>query len=93
MAGTGTGRQALVAVAHGVVGWAWCGALVGIGRQLFSMEATLILHAMAGPLGFALIASVYFRRFGYTTPLQTAAAILGVVVTLDPVLVAQGARS
>jgi len=88
MTGTDTGRQALVVLAHGVVGWAWCGALVGIGRQLFSMEATLIIHAIGGPLGFALITWFYFRRFGYTTPVQTAAAFLGVVVTLDLLLVA-----
>ncbi|MEE9465560.1 MAG: hypothetical protein V3W14_08340 [Candidatus Neomarinimicrobiota bacterium] len=88
IAGTGTGRQALVVLAHGIVGWAWCGALIGIGRQLFSMEAALIIHAIGGPLGFSLIAWFYFRRFGYTTPLQTAAAFLGVVVTLDLLLVA-----
>ncbi len=84
----GKGHRILIVLVHGIAGWAWCGALIAVGRQLFSMEAALIIHAIGGPAGFALVAWHYYRRFGYTTPLQTAAIFLGVVIGMDLLLVA-----
>ena len=39
-------------------------------------------------MGFALISLFYYRRYAFTSPMQTAAAFLGVVVALDLFLVA-----
>ena len=75
-------------LAHAGVGWAYCGALVGAGRWFFSVPTTLVLHAIGAPVGFALIALFYYRRYAFTSPMQTAAAFLGVVVALDLFLVA-----
>ena len=80
-------RTAVIAV-HALVGWAYCGALVGIGRQLLPMQATLVVHAIGAPVGFAAISLFYFRRFGFTSPWQTAIAFLGIVIALDLFLVA-----
>jgi hypothetical protein len=55
---------------------------------MLSLEAALLIHAIGAPLGFAAISLFYFRRFAFTTPLQTASAFLGVVVALDLFLVA-----
>jgi len=74
--------------AHAVVGWAYCGAIIGVGRQFLSIHTTLIVHAIGAPLGFALISFFYYRRYAFTSPLQTAAAFLGFVVALDVFLVA-----
>ena len=40
------------------------------------------------PIGFALLSLLYFKRFACTTPLETAAAFLAVVVAMDAFLVA-----
>ena len=81
-------RRSAVIFAHAVVGWACCGALIGVGRQFLSIRTTLIVHAAGAPLGFALISLFYYRRYAFTSPLQTAAVFLGVVVALDLFLVA-----
>jgi hypothetical protein len=81
-------RRAAVIGAHAVVGWAYCGAIIGVGRQFLSIHTTLIVHAIGAPLGFALISFFYYRRYAFTSPLQTAAAFLGFVVALDVFLVA-----
>lgn len=77
-----------VILAHGIVGWAFCGAIIGIGRQLFSMETTLLIHAIGAPVGFALLSLLYFRKFAFTSPIQTAILFLSIVVALDLFLVA-----
>jgi hypothetical protein len=81
-------QRAAVVVAHAVVGWAYCGAIIGVGRQFLSLHTTLVVHAIGAPVGFALISLFYYRRYAFTSPLQTAAAFLGVVVALDLFLVA-----
>jgi hypothetical protein len=80
--------KAAVITVHALLGWAYCGVLIGVGRQLLPMHATLVLHALGAPVGFALISLFYYRRFGYSSPWQTAIAFLGIVVALDLFLVA-----
>lgn len=81
------GRAAII-FAHAFVGWAYCGALIGIGRQLFPMQTTLVIHAIGAPVGFALISLFYFRKFSFTSPIRTALLFLSMVVALDLLLVA-----
>jgi len=81
-------RRAAVVLAHAVVGWAYCGAIIGLGRQFLSIHTTLILHAIGAPIGFALISFFYFRRYAFTSPMQTAAAFLAIVVGSDVLLAA-----
>ena len=59
----GTFYKSTVVIAHAVVGWAFCGTLVGVGRRYLPMQTTLVLHAIGAPLGFALISYFYYRRF------------------------------
>jgi hypothetical protein len=86
----GIGRAGRVAIifAHTMIGWAYCGALIAIGRQLFSMQTTLVIHAIGAALGFVVISFVYFRKFCFTNPMQTAVLFLSIVVGLDLFLVA-----
>ena len=46
-------KQILVVLAFGFVVWAFCGALIGVGRQFMSMGTTLIVHAIGAPVGAA----------------------------------------
>ncbi len=36
------------------VGWAICGAIMGIGRAVTSLENTLIIHAVGAPIVFGI---------------------------------------
>ena len=73
---------------HGLTGWALCAATMGIGMAVTSLENTLIIHAIAAPIFFAIISLVYFRYFNYTAPRATAFIFLGIVVALDFFVVA-----
>jgi len=79
--------KTIIILAHAFVGWALCGATVAIGNALTSMESTLIIHAIAVPFIFTAISLVYFRKFNFTTPLQTAAIIVGIVILMDLLVV------
>ena len=81
-------QRAVVILVHAVVGWAYCGAIIGVGRQFLSIHTTLVVHAIGAPVGFALISLFYYQRYAFTSSLQAAAAFLGVVVALDLFLVA-----
>lgn len=78
-----TPAKGAIILGHALVGWMYCGALIGIGRQFMSMHATLVMHAIGAPLGFVLISLLYFKRFAFTSPLQTAFLFLGVVIGMD----------
>ena len=82
-----TVRNAVILLGFAVAVWAFCGAIMGLGPMVTSMNVTLAVHAIAGPLGAALAAWIYTRAFGFTTPLQTAAVFVGVALTLDFFLV------
>ena len=73
---------------HAFIGWALCFAAIGIGRALTSMETTLIVHAIAAPIFFAGVSLVYFRRFNYTSPIQTAIIFTTFIIGMDFFIVA-----
>lgn len=77
-----------ILLAHPFVGWALCFATIGIGMAVTTQQTALILHAIAAPIYFCLISLVYFSRFNYTPPLQTAAMFTGFVMAMDFVVVA-----
>jgi hypothetical protein len=77
-----------IIVLLGAVGWALCGAIVFIGRSLTDMQTTLIVHAIGAPIIFMLLSMLYFSKFNYTSPLQTAVAFLAIVILLDFFIVA-----
>ena len=70
------------------IGWALCGATMGIGREVTSLETALIVHAIAAPLIFGLISLIYFKKFNYTTPMQTAVLFTAFVILMDFFIVA-----
>jgi hypothetical protein len=81
-------KETAVILAFGIAIWAFCGALVGIGRQFMSMDATLIVHAIGAPVGAAILSWLYFRNFGYTSPLVTATIFVAMALALDIFVVA-----
>ena len=81
-------NKILIVLAHAFVGWALCGAIIGIGFGVTSVENTLIIHAIGVPIIFAAISWVYFKWFHYTTPWQTALIFLGFAFLMDFFVVA-----
>lgn len=81
-------KKFLVLLALGLLGWALCGSIMGIGMSITTMETTLIIHLLGAPVIFGLISLWYFRRFNYTSPFQTALIFLSIVVIMDGGLVA-----
>ena len=81
-------KKYFVIISLGLLGWALCGAIIGIGRNLTSMETTLIIHAIGAPIIFGLISLWYFKKFNFTNPLKTAIIFLAIVIIMDAGLVA-----
>jgi hypothetical protein len=81
-------KKILIILAHAFVGWALCGATMWIGMAAMSLQNAQIAHAIGAPIYFALVSLVYFRRFNYTTPLQTAIIFVSFVIAVDFFLVA-----
>lgn len=78
---------AIIAV-HALVAWVFCGAIVIIGRQIWTIETTLIVHAIGVPIVFLFVSLIYFTYFSYTTPLQTATIFTLSAMLLDLIVVA-----
>jgi hypothetical protein len=72
----------------GLAGWLICGATIGIGRHVLSMDATLILHAAVAPVAFLGLAWGYSRLFPAMSAKRVSGAMLTIVVALDAFLVA-----
>jgi hypothetical protein len=81
-------RNVGIILAHAFVGWALCAATMGIGMAITSLENTLIAHAIGAPIYFAAVSLVYFRKFNFTTPLQTAVLFIAFVIGVDFFVVA-----
>lgn len=75
-------------LAHAFVGWALCAATMGIGLATTSLQNALIVHAVGAPIYFAFVSLIYFKKFNYTTPLQTAIIFVGFVMAVDFFVVA-----
>lgn len=81
-------KKVMIVLAHAFVGWALCGATMGIGMATMSIENALIVHAIGAPLFFAGVSLLYFSKFNYTTPLQTAIIFVSFVIATDFFVVA-----
>jgi hypothetical protein len=78
----------VIILIHALVGWALCAATMGIGMAVTSLDTALIIHAFAAPIFFIAISLFYFRKYNYTTPLQTAGIFLAFVMVMDFFIVA-----
>jgi hypothetical protein len=81
-------RKIIIILIHALVGWVLCAATMGIGMSVTSIENTLILHAVGAPIFFALVSLLYFSKFNFTSPFQTALIFLVFVMVIDFFLVA-----
>ena len=81
-------QKILIILAHAFAGWMLCAATMGIGMAVTSLENTLIAHAIGAPIFFAAVSLVYYRKFNFTIPLQTAVIFIAFVFAMDFFVVA-----
>lgn len=81
-------RELVTILAHAFVGWALCGATMEIGMAVTSVKNAITIHVIAAPIIFLIISLIYFKKFNYTAPLQTAIAFVGFVIFMDFFVVA-----
>ena len=75
-------------VALSLVLWGACGTVMAVGRRLWSLDKTLRVHLIAAPTFGFLVSAVHKLLAPQFGALPRAAAITGVVVTLDVLVVA-----
>ena len=78
----------IIVLVHSLIVWALCGAVMFLGMELLSLKTALIVHLIAAPIISILISLIYFKKFSYTTPLQTAILFFSVVILMDLFVVA-----
>ena len=83
-----TTRKLLVILGHAFIGWALCTASMMIGMAVTTLDTALIVHAIGAPVFFFGVSLVYFTKFNYTSPLQTALIFVGFVIFMDFFLIA-----
>ncbi len=76
-------KQISIIIVHAFIGWVLCGATMWIGMAITSMLNAQIAHALGAPIIFAILSLVYFKKFNYTDPLQTALIFVGFVIAVD----------
>ena len=81
-------RKLVTIFVHALIGWALCAATMGLGLATMPLQNALTIHAIGAPIFFTLVSLIYFKKFNYTTPLQTALIFVGFVITLDFFVVA-----
>jgi hypothetical protein len=81
-------RRFGVVLAFALIAQALCWAIMVVGREVTSLENTLIAHAIGAPIIAVVVSSIYYKKFNYTTPLQTAILFVSVVVFMDFFVVA-----
>ncbi len=85
----GIPRASLAAlIGHGVVGWAACGALMGVLLATVSESTAIIGHAVGAPIIFAVVTAHLFLRSGGRRPMFVASAFTAIVIALDVLIVA-----
>ena len=76
-------RKLRILLAYAFVGWALCGAVMGIGMATLSIDTALIVHAIAAPVIFFVLSLVYMKYANVAGPLQTAIFFIGFVMVMD----------
>jgi hypothetical protein len=80
--------KSLVILIHAFIGWGMCGMIMAIGMKVTSIDNALIIHAIGAPIIFVIISIIYFKKFGFTKPLQTGIIFVIFIILMDFFVVA-----
>lgn len=81
-------RKYSVVLAFALIAQMLCWGIMVIGQMVTSLENTLIAHAIGAPIIAIGVSSIYYKKFNYTSPLQTAIVFASVVIAMDVFVVA-----
>jgi hypothetical protein len=81
-------KKVIIILIHAFIGWALCAATMGIGMATMTIESALFVHAIGAPIFFTIISLIYFNKFNYTRPLETALIFVSFVIVVDFFVVA-----
>jgi hypothetical protein len=81
-------KKTITILLFAFIGWIACGATMGIGMAITTLEITLIIHAAGAPIYFIILSFLYFRKFNYTNPLTTASIFIVFIMVIDFFIVA-----
>lgn len=81
-------RKLGVVLAFALLAQGLCWSIMVVGQMVTSLENTLIAHAIGAPIIAIVVSSIYYKKFNYTTPLQTAIVFISVVIAMDVFVVA-----
>jgi len=85
----GLRRASLVAVlVHAIVGWAACGAIMGLLLATLALPTALVVHAIAAPIVFSALSAHLYTHHSRRPPLLVAFVFTASVTLLDAVIVA-----
>ena len=80
--------KTLIIIIHAFIGWLFCGMIMAIGMRYTSIDNTLVFHAIGAPIIFGVISYIYFKKFGFTNPLQTGMIFVFFIIFMDFFVVA-----
>ena len=81
-------KTIVTVLVHAFVGWVLCAATIGIAMATTSLQNALIIHAIGAPIFFAILSLIFFKKFNYASPLQTAISFVIFIITMDFFVVA-----
>jgi hypothetical protein len=81
-------KKYVVVLLFALIAQMLCWAIMVVGQMVTSIENTLIAHAIGAPIIAIVVSSIYYKKFNYTTPLQTAIVFASVVIAMDIFVVA-----
>ena len=76
-------KKLMIILAHAFVGWILCTASMTIGMAVTTIENALVIHAIGAPIFMAAVSWIYFTKFNYTTPVQTAMIFVAFAILMD----------
>lgn len=81
-------RKFVILTGFALIAQMLCWTIMILGQMVTSLENTLIAHAIGAPIIAVVVSAIYYIKFNYTTPLQTAIAFGSVVIAMDVFVVA-----
>ncbi len=75
-------------VGLGFILWAACGAVIAIGRRIWTLDTTLRIHLVAAPVIAFVVSAAHKLLAAKFSSVLRATVITGLVVILDAVVVA-----
>lgn len=81
-------KKLIIILIHAFVLWMLCATTMGIGIGITTLYNTLIIHAIMAPIFAIAISTIYFKKFSYTTALQTAIVFVVFIILMDLLVVA-----